>query len=67
MVHKRRPQNKFEQIVVTVFMTIILLGAGLALLRFVVPNALNPTQGGVNFIEIHGMAEPELGGGLSND
>jgi hypothetical protein len=63
MVYKRRPQSKTEQLIVTVFVTIILLGAGLALLRFVAPDALNPgVSGGVKFIELPGKADPDLEG-----
>jgi hypothetical protein len=62
MVYKRRPQNKVEQLIVTAFVSIILLGAGMALLRFLVPDALNPSESGVKFIDLPGKADPDLEG-----
>lgn len=62
MVYKRKPQSKTEQIIITTFVTIILLGAGLVLLRFVAPGALDPGGNGVKFIELPGKADPDLEG-----
>lgn len=62
MVYKRKPQSKIEQIIITTFVTVILLGAGLVLLRFVAPDALDPGGGGVKFIELPGKADPDLEG-----
>jgi hypothetical protein len=64
MVYKRKPQNKVEQVLITAFVSILLLGAGLVLLRFVVPNALDPGGSGVKFIELPGKADPDLEGAI---
>jgi hypothetical protein len=60
MVYKRKPQSKFEQVIITIFTTIILLAAGLVLLRFIVPGTIDNGDNGVKFIEVPGTASPEI-------
>jgi hypothetical protein len=64
MVYKRKPQSKVEQVLITTFVSIILIGAGLVLLRFVAPDALDPGGSGVRFIELPGKADPDLEGAI---